>query len=93
MHSVPIYAEITCNNAQSKQTLQDSPQDAPSQPIWLSDVILASRVQFLMSVLAPCLPALPKVSHESFDPPHLCCQLLVHCTCNSTPAPAAASLM
>ena len=31
------------------------------QPVWLGDVILGSRVQFLMSMLAPCLAILPKV--------------------------------
>ena len=58
------------------------------QPVWLSDVILGSRVQFLMSMLAPCLATLPKVGSSLMS---LASELLVsairqcivHSTCQS----------
>lgn len=61
MDSMPSYAEVTCSSLQTTPPPNDSPMtDAPS-PLWLSDVILGSRMQFLMSVLPPCLPVLPQV--------------------------------
>lgn len=34
----------------------------PSQaPLWLADAVLATRMQFLMAMLAPCLSQLPQV--------------------------------
>ncbi len=37
-------------------------EEQPSgQPAWLSNTVLASRMQFLMGMLAPCIPQLPEV--------------------------------
>lgn len=34
-------------------------------PLWLADAVLATRMQFLMAMLAPCLSQLPQVhTHE-----------------------------
>ena len=32
-------------------------------PLWLADAVLATRMQFLMAMLAPCLSQLPQVRH------------------------------
>ena len=57
---LPVYAEVTKAAAAPHQTQHDEGQGR-QVALWLRDSILATRVQFLMTVLGPCLPALPQV--------------------------------
>lgn len=64
---MPSYAEVISpqlgpNQHQSSTPSKSSAAAPQQQPVWLSDAILASRMQFLMGMLAPCLVALQKVS-------------------------------
>ncbi|KAL3138059.1 hypothetical protein ABBQ38_005291 [Trebouxia sp. C0009 RCD-2024] len=54
---LPSYAEVTKAAAAPYQT-QHSEAHGKQAALWLRDSILATRVQFLMTVLGPCLPAL-----------------------------------
>ena len=64
---MPSYAEVTKPQLAPDQLQPSIPTQSSlakprqQQPVWLSDAILASRVQFLMGMLAPCLAALPQV--------------------------------
>ncbi len=42
-------------------------------PLWLADAVLATRVQFLMAVLAPCVPRLPQVGPAPACRPRCAC--------------------
>lgn len=57
---LPSYAEVTKAAAAPYQT-QHSEAHGKQAALWLRDSILATRVQFLMTVLGPCLPALSQV--------------------------------
>ena len=79
LDELPSYAELTTAAALSHHTRHNEPQGNQAA-VWICDSILATRVQFLMSVLGPCLPALPQV-RSLFCParwrwPQLQCSLL-----------------
>lgn len=60
LDDLPSYAELTKAAAAPYQT-QHTEAQGTQAALWLRDSILATRVQFLMTVLGPCLPALPQV--------------------------------
>lgn len=63
MDELPSYAELTRPAAASYQTQHDGAQGKQAA-LWLRDSVLATRVQFLMNVLGPCLPVLPQVGRH-----------------------------
>lgn len=62
LDELPSYAELTRTVASPQLPAPglDEPQGKEAA-LWMCDSILAARVQFLMSVLGPCLPALSQV--------------------------------
>lgn len=58
LDELPSYGEMTAASLQPTQHQEPHKNQAA---LWMHDSILATRVQFLMSVLGPCLPALPQV--------------------------------
>lgn len=60
LDELPSYAELTRTVASPQPAGLHEPQ-GKEVALWMCDSILAARVQFLMSVLGPCLPALSQV--------------------------------
>ena len=60
LDELPSYAELTRTAASPQPTGLEEPQ-GEAAALWMCDSVLATRVQFLMSMLGPCLPALPQV--------------------------------
>lgn len=59
LDELPSYGELTKTAASLQPTQHREPHEKQAA-LWMRDSILATRVQFLMSVLGPCLPALPQ---------------------------------
>ena len=60
LDELPSYGELTETAASLQSTQHQEPQEKQAA-LWMLDSILATRVQFLMTALGPCLPALPQV--------------------------------
>lgn len=82
LDELPSYAELTRTAASPGPTGLIEPQ-VKEAALWMSDSILAARVQFLMSVLGPCLPSLPQVrflmGSSQVAPDHSCCVRTASC--------------
>ena len=66
LDELPSYVDLTssASPARPDRTVKDERFQAETQrELWMHDSILATRVQFLMNVLGPCLPALAQVRH------------------------------
>ena len=59
--ALPSYADLTSLAAPLSGSQHDAAHEVKRGALWTYDTILAARVQFLLSVVGPCLPALEQV--------------------------------
>ena len=74
MASLPSYQDLTAHPASEAEA--DTPSAGGTRrPQWLADAVLASRMQFMLSILVPCTPHFGQVCCLSTRTPGLRSQL------------------
>ena len=77
------YSHLTATAQVPKPGLQHQAEQSLPQPRWLTDAVLASRMQFMLSILVPCTPHFEQVRPR--PPTHAMSASLDHlhsCVCS-----------